>query len=119
MVKSAGVNDKKAAMPAVRGSVHAGEVHESGAAKVEDRADEKAAAAAVPRPNRIYKNIVVDEVKDKRSLGMILQEWVKEKKLKTGVRWSTMTDAEIKTMTTVARANALGVPYAYAKQVIV
>jgi hypothetical protein len=71
-----------------------------------------------PLPNRITKTIRTDPVKDKRPIGVVLQEWTKDKKLRTGVRWSTLSDEEIKKVTSVRQANALGVPYAYAQQVV-
>lgn len=77
-----------------------------------------AAKPPPPKPNRITKSFVTDVPKDNRPLGTIMQEWSKREKLKTGVRWDAMADAEVKTITTVARANALGVPFAHATQVV-
>ena len=55
---------------------------------------------------------------DKRPLGEIVQEYCTKEKLKTGVRWKDLSEAQIKTITTHARANALGVPYALAPRVV-
>jgi hypothetical protein len=72
----------------------------------------------LPLPTRITKSIKTDPVKDKRPIGVILEEWTKANKLRTDVMWSTMSDEEIKKVTTTKRANALGVPYAYAERLV-
>jgi hypothetical protein len=71
--------------------------------------------AGYDRPSRGY---IAAPIKDKRPLGVIVQEWASKEKLKTGVRWKDIDDAQMKTITTEAKANALGVPYAYAKRVV-
>ena len=57
-------------------------------------------------------------MKDKRPLGVIVQEWASKEKLRTGIRWKDMGDDQVEAITTVDRANALGVPYAYTKRVV-
>jgi len=57
-------------------------------------------------------------IKDKRPLGVIVQEWASKEKLKTGIRWKDIDDQQMETITTVGKANAFGVPYAYTKRIV-
>ena len=85
------------------------------------RHDAASADAEPARPIRRDRNAFVfigHAMADKRPLGEIVQEWCTKEKLKTGVRWRDVSEAQIKTVTTHARANALGVPYALAPRIV-
>ena len=94
------------------------------AAKPPIRRDPKPAiakpAAAKPLIRRDRKSFVYIgfACADKRPLAEILQEWCTKEKLKTGVRWRDLSEDQIKSITTDARANALGVPFALARRVV-
>lgn len=70
------------------------------------------------RKIRTTFSIVADKLEDTRPLGVIMSEWAKAEKLQTGVRWSTLTDKEVRSAVSVERSNALGVPYAHTKRVV-
>lgn len=81
----------------------------------EDRPVHSRGLAGYTRPSRA---LIRKPMKDKRPLGVIVQEWASKQKLRTGIRWKDIDDQQMETITTVQKANALGVPYAYAKRVV-
>ena len=56
--------------------------------------------------------------KASESLGVLVQRWASSQKLSTGVRWKSLDDSFVRSVTTVKRAVALGVPRAVAPRVV-
>ena len=67
---------------------------------------------------RMVKTFVTLPAKDKRALGIIMAEWASARELNAGVRWKSLSDEQIKQITSLQAARAMGVPAGAAKRVV-
>ena len=72
----------------------------------------KPVQALVPSKPKISKP------KATEGLGVLVQQWATAQQLRTGVRWKALDDKAVRTVTTVKRAVALGVPRTVAPRVV-
>ena len=76
----------------------------------------KPLAAIVPR--RSPRNVRKTKLGQPGTLGRLVHEWASSQRLATDVQWMILADSEIRTLTSVAAAVALGVPRDVAPRIV-